>query len=109
MKNALLAGFAALSLTSGIAAAQTASSTTTTSQYTAPAAPAPVAPPPVGTLSTTRETKAVDAYGNTAKSTTSTYRNSEGVAADSRTTTTTMPVPPVTTSTNTTRTTTEVK
>ena len=64
---------------------------------------APAAPPP-GTLSTTRDTHAVDANGNATDSKASSYRNTNGVADDSTTTTTTAapPPPPVTTSTTTT-------
>jgi len=106
MKNLLLAGVAALALTAGAAIAQTTESTTSQSTTVAPDPNAP----PAGTLSTTRETHAVDAYGNQTDSKASAYRNSNGVADDSQTTTTTMPAPPppppVTTSTTTTDTTT---
>jgi hypothetical protein len=63
-----------------------------------------------GTLSSTRTTRAVDAYGNQVVSRQTTYRNSNGVAEDRSTTTTTVPVapppPPVTTTTTTEQTTT---
>ena len=112
MRNLLFAGVAALALTAGVAVPQTTESTTTQSTTMAPDpnVPPPVAAPPAGTLSTTRETHAVDAYGNQTDSKASAYRNSNGVADDSTTTTTTMPAPPppppVTTSTTTTDTTT---
>jgi hypothetical protein len=111
MKSILRAGVTVISLYSGAVLAQTATETTTTQSTTVPAVPppsgyvpAPVAPP-VGTLSSTRETHAVDAYGNQVVQRQSTYRNSNGVAEDSRTTTTTVPAvpppPPVTTTTTT--------
>ncbi len=110
MNSILRASVAMLALYSGAAMAQSATETTTT-QTTVPAAPPPPGyvpapvPPPVGTLSSTRETHAVDAYGNQVVQRQSTYRNSNGVAEDSRTTTTTVPVvpppPPVTTTTTT--------
>ena len=80
--------------------------------YQDPGAPppsAPVAPPPEGTLSTTHEVHAVDAYGNRLDKKESTYRNSNGVAQDSQTTTSVVPAPPppppVTSSTTTSTTT----
>jgi hypothetical protein len=70
-----------------------------------------VIPPPAGTLSSTRETHAVDAYGNQVDSRQSTYRDSNGVAQDSQTTTTNAPPlpppPPVSTTTTTETTSTE--
>jgi hypothetical protein len=115
MKSFLRAGIAALALTSGVALAQTATETTTTQTTAVPAVPPPPLvvqqpipaplPPPAGTLSSTRETRTVDAYGNPVVSRGSTYRDSTGVAQDSQTTTTTVPVapppPPVTTTTTT--------
>jgi hypothetical protein len=115
MITILRAGVAVLALYGGVAAAQTATETTTTQSTTAPGyapapayAPAPVgapvAAPPVGTLSSTRTTRAVDAYGNQVNSRQTTYRNANGVAEDSRTVTTTapaLPPPPVTTTTTT--------
>jgi hypothetical protein len=101
MKNLLLASAAVLVLTAGVALAQTTESTTSQSTTTAPDAP------PAGTLSTTRDTHAVDANGNATDSKASSYRNTNGVADDSSTTTTTVPAPlppPVTTSTTTTST-----
>jgi hypothetical protein len=114
MKSILRAGVAVLSLYGGVALAQTATETTTTQSTTVPAVPPPAgyvpapAAPPVGTLSSTRETHAVDAYGNQVVQRQSTYRNTNGVAEDSRTTTTTvpaMPAPPPVTTTTTTQTT----
>jgi len=106
MKTLLLAGVAALALNAGAAIAQTTESTTSQSTTTAPDPGAP----PAGTLSTTRDTHAVDAYGNQVDQKATSYRNSNGVADDSTTTTTAMPAPPppppVTTSTTTTDTTT---
>lgn len=104
------AGFAsALTLSVGAAAAQTTTDTVTT-QYSAPARAiqaqsevAPVAPPP-GTLATTREHHAVDAYGNRVDSSSSTYRNDQGVAEDRTMTTTSVPAPPPVASTTTTTT-----
>jgi hypothetical protein len=79
---------------------------------TPPPPAAPVAPPPDGTLSTTHEVHAVDAYGNRLDKKESTYRNSNGVAQDSQTTTSTVPAPPppppVTSSTTTSTTTSTV-
>ena len=113
MKSGLILAFA-LVAASGTALAQTSESTTTTSTMAPPgmmsAPPAPGAPP-VGTLSTTRETHAVDAYGNQVDSKSTSYRNAQGVAQDSQTTTTQVPPPPpppVSTSTSTTTTTTAV-
>ena len=108
MKAILYAGLAALVLTSGQAFAQATYDSTTTTQ-TAPAVPPPIPAPPQGTLSTTREHHAVDAYGNQTDSKSTTYRNEQGVAEDSATTTTTTPPPPpppVSTTTTTTSTTT---
>lgn len=110
MKKILAATISAASLVSFAAAAQVTTDTTTQT-YTAPAM-APVSPalvppaqpaaPPVGTLSTTRETHAVDAYGNRMDSQASTYRNSQGVAEDRVTRTiVNAPPPPVTTTTST--------
>ena len=93
MRNLLLAGVAALAL-SGTALAQTSESTTTQSTTMAPVPPPPPVAPPPGTLSTTRETHAVDAYGNQTNSQASSYRDSNGVAEDKSTTTTTVPAPP---------------
>ena len=109
MSPILRAGVAVLSLYSGLAMAQSATETTTTQSTTVPAVPPAYVPatvaPPAGTLSTTRETHAVDAYGNQVVQRQSTYRNSNGVAEDSRTMTTTVPAvpppPPVTTTTTT--------
>ncbi|MEJ0046037.1 MAG: hypothetical protein WDN04_07880 [Rhodospirillales bacterium] len=109
MKNLLLAGVAAMAFSVGTAVAQTTESTTSQSTTMAPDPNAPPAVPPPGTLSTTREAHAVDAYGNRTDSKASTYRNGNGVANDSTTTTTSVPAPPpppVTTSTTTTDTTT---
>ncbi len=88
----------------GTALAQSASETTVTQSTTAP-----VYAPPPGTLSTTRTTRAVDAYGNQFNQRQTTYRNTQGVASDSRTTTTIVPAqPPVTTTTTTTNSSTTV-
>ncbi len=100
MSKILFAAVTALSLTSGVALAQTATDTTTTTQT---AAPEPVAPAP-GALSTTRTHEAVDAYGNRVDSKSTTYRDSQGVASDSHTTTQTVappPPPPVSSTTST--------
>jgi hypothetical protein len=113
MKHAIPAAFAAAALAAGAAYAQTTTTSTTTQVYTPPAyvaqvTPAPVAPPE-GTLSTTRETHSEDAYGDQRYSKTTTYRNSNGVAQDSKTVTTTVPAPPpppVSTTTTTTESTT---
>ena len=70
---------------------------------------AAVPPPPAGTLATTHETHAADAYGNRMDSQSTTYRNSQGVAQDKQTTSTIVaapPPPPPTTTTTTTETTT---
>ena len=69
----------------------------------------PVTPPPAGTLATTTEQHSSDAYGNRVDRSTSTYRDSSGVAEDKSTTTTTapMPPPPPPVATTTTTTTTE--
>ena len=100
--KAFLAGLATMTLVSGAAFAQTATESTTTTQESAPAIPAP-AP---GVLSTTHESHAQDAYGDTKDSKSTSYRDSSGVARDSQTTTTTAspppPPPPVSTSTSTT-------
>lgn len=87
----------ALATIGGNAFAQTSESTTTTSTMAPPGAMTPPPPPmapPVGTLSTTRETHAVDAYGNQVDSKATTYRDAQGVAQDSQTTTTQVPAPP---------------
>ena len=104
-----LLGIAALSLISTASMAQTTYDSTATQTTVAPGA-TPVAPP-VGTLSTTRETHAQDAYGNQSNSRSTSYRDSQGVAEDRQTTTTTVaapppPPPPVTTTTTTTESTT---
>jgi hypothetical protein len=111
MKTLLKAGIA-LSLMSGVAVAQTTYSTTTTEAPAVVVAPAPapvVVAPPSGVLSTTRTTRATDAYGNQVNSQSTTYRNTNGVAQDSTTTTRTAappPPPPAMATTTTTETTT---
>jgi hypothetical protein len=101
VKTTLFAAVTALALTGGVAMAQTATDTTTTTQSATAPEPAPVS----GTLSTTRTHDAVDAYGNRVDSKQSTYRNTNGVAEDTRTTTQTMapppPPPPVSSTTST--------
>jgi hypothetical protein len=96
MKRILRASAVVLALAGRVAVAQTS--------------PLPPAPPPAGTLSTTRTTVAVDAYGNRLDQRQTTYRNNQGVAEDTRTTTTTTtpppPPPPITTTTTTTNSTT---
>jgi hypothetical protein len=103
-----LLGIALLSLISTASMAQTTYDSTATQSTVTPGA-TPAAPP-VGTLSTTRETHAQDAYGNQSSSRSTTYRDSQGVAEDRQTTTTTVaappPPPPVTTTTTTTESTT---
>ena len=104
----LMGEVTALCLLCGVAVAQPAyQSTTTQSTYAAPpVAVPPPASPPVGTLSTTRESHAVDAYVNQTSSRSTSYRDSQGVAEDRQTTTTTVapppPPPPPTTTTTTT-------
>jgi hypothetical protein len=88
MTSYLLAGTVALGMMMGVATAQTTSSETTTT-----IAPTPLVVPP-GTLSTTSTMKSVGADGTQTDSTRTTYRNSNGVAADSVTKTTTV-APPV--------------
>ena len=91
---------AALSLLSSGAWAQSVE--TTTSQSTV-AQPAPmVPPPPAGVLSTSRETHAVDAYGDRHDAASTSYTDSTGARVDrSSSSTTTVgappPPPPVTT------------
>ena len=94
-----MAGAVALSLTSGVAFAQSASETTTTQETS----PAPMAPAP-GTLSETKTHHSDDGYGDTHDSKSTTYQNGAGVASESESTTTTAapPPPPPTTSTTTT-------
>ncbi len=100
MRSILTAGAAALILVSGPALAQSTIDTTTTRSTTV----APILAPPPETLSTTRTTRSVDAYGNRVDSQSTTYRNGMGVAEDRQTTTRTVTVPPpVTTTTTTTR------
>ncbi len=87
-----------LILAAGSAAAQSASDTTTQTSVPAP-----------GTLATTHESHAVDAYGNRTDSRATSYSNGTGVARDSTTTTTTVappPPPPVSTTTSSSTTTT---
>jgi hypothetical protein len=111
MKQGLTVLAVALALSGGVAAAQTSETTTTQSTVAQPMlapVPAPLVPVP-GTVQTSRESHAIDAYGNRTDSSTSSYRSVDGVARESQTTTTQVPVapmPPVTTSTTTTRTTT---
>jgi len=104
MKISLIAYACAVALTCGAAMAQTAMETTTT-QTTAPV-PGAIPPP----LSTTRESHAVDAYGNRTDSRATTYGNGDSTARESTTTTTRVaPRPPpvsTTTSSSTTTTTT---
>lgn len=88
MKKYLLASVIALAMTGGIALAQNTSSETQLTQTT----PAIVAPP-VGTLSTTRTERSVDALGQQTSTTETTYRNAAGVADDRKTTTTTTIAP----------------
>ena len=110
MLKLLSLGTTALMLASAPALAQTAMETTTSQTTTmAPPVAAQPVPPPVGTLSTTRETHAQDAYGNETSSKATSYRNSQGVAEDRQTTTRTIvppPPPPVSTTTTTTESTT---
>ena len=104
MKLLTTAAVLALATFGSTARAQTASETTTT-QTTAPA---PMVPVP-GTLSTTRESHAVDAYGNRTDSRATSYSNGTSVAHDSTTTTTSVappPPPPVSTTTSSSTTTT---
>jgi hypothetical protein len=116
MQGVLRAGVAALAIYGGVAAAQTATESTTTQSTTYPAVPppaypavpppAPLAPPAPGTVATTNTSRSVDAYGNEVDQQRTTYRDSQGVAQDSRTVTTVAPAvpppPPVTTTTTTT-------
>ncbi len=113
----LVTAAAMLALVGGVAHAQTASETTTSQSSTyapgyAPAVPPPPPPgamaPAPGTLSITKTEKATDGYGNSYNSESSTYRDANGVARDTRTTTTNVapPPPPVSTTTTTTNTTT---
>jgi hypothetical protein len=84
--------------------AQTATDTTTTSQTTVVQPPAPppptlVTPPPPpvpgeGSMATEKTVTGVDAYGNKIYSKSTTYRDGEGVATDSRTVKTIVPPPP---------------
>jgi hypothetical protein len=101
----ILAGATALVLLSSAAMAQTATDTTTSSQTTVvqpPAPPPPAAmvtppPPPApgeGSMATERTVTGVDAYGNKIYSKSTTYRDSDGVATDSRTVKTIAPPPP---------------
>ena len=93
-----IAGAIALTLSSGVAFAQSSSETTTTQQTS----PAPMAPQP-GTLSETKTKHSDDGYGDTHDSKSTTYQNGAGVAKESESTTTTAaPPPPPTTSTTTT-------
>ncbi len=91
MKSLLLA--TVLALSAGAASAQTAAS--------------PMAPVP-GTLATSHETHAVDAYGNRVDSKATTFSNGAAVTRDSTVTTTNVapPPPPVTTTTSSSTTTT---
>ena len=100
MRILLGAAAVALALSSGVATAQTA--TDTTSQTTTTMAPPPVTPPPPGTLATEHESRRVDAYGNQTDSKSTSYRDSNGVAEDTKTTTTMAPPPPPPTTTTTT-------
>lgn len=97
MRSLMGAGAIALTLIGSAAYAQTTTETTT-SQYSQTPAPmppaaAPVAPP-MGTLSTTREQHAVDAYGDRSDSRSTSYRDSTGVAEQSESRTVTAPPPP---------------
>lgn len=92
MRAALFAGVAALSAAAALAQ--------------------PLTPPPAGTLATTTEQHGVDAYGNRVDRSSSTYRDTNGVAQDKASTTTTVPAlppppPPPPLATTTTTTTTE--
>jgi hypothetical protein len=91
MIKLLLAGTTAFGLMTCAAMAQMA-----TSQTTITAAPTVVAPP-MGTMSTTTNRKSIGPDGSQSDSTSTTYRNSNGVASDSvtRSTTTAAPPPPV--------------
>ncbi len=107
--RSLLGSATVLTLLAGAALGQPAyqSTTTQTTSGVPPVAAQQPMSPPVGTLSTTRETNAVDAYGNRRSSQSTSYRDANGVAEDRSTTTTTVaapppPPPPVTTTTTTT-------
>jgi hypothetical protein len=92
------AGATVLAMTASAAMAQTTtSSQTTTTLSPAVIAPAPIVPPPVGTLSSTRTEKTIDADGTQTDKASTTYRNAAGVADDSVTKTTTYPPVAVTT------------
>ena len=109
MLKSLSMATVAMMLASAPALAQSAMETTTSQTTTmAPPVVAQPVPPPVGTLSTTRETHAQDAYGNETSSKATSYRDSQGVAEDRQTTTRTVvpPPPPVSTTTTTTESTT---
>jgi hypothetical protein len=100
MTKFLLAGAAVLSLMTGVAAAQS-----TTSQTMTTTVPTSVAPPP-GTLSSTTTTKSLGADRTRTETNRTTYRNSDGVEADSATKTITYLPPAAITTTRSTTTTT---
>jgi hypothetical protein len=95
MNKLLLAGVAALALSTGAAVAQT------TIIQTGPAPAPPVVAPPEGTLSVTH-TQKYNGPNGTSERTETTYRKGNGVADDTVTRTTENPPPPVTTTTTTT-------
>jgi hypothetical protein len=91
LKRTILACGAAFLFGTGAAAAQSYQDTQPPAPVPSEAAPVP---PPPGTLSTTHQVQAVDAYGNRYDKTSTTYRNSSGVAQDSTTTRTIVAAPP---------------
>jgi hypothetical protein len=91
----------ALVLTTGVALAQTTTSSQTTTTVTPAEVPLIVAPP-AGTLSVTHTEKSVSSDGSTVDKTQTTYRNTNGVADDTMTKTTTTAAPTVALSTTTT-------
>ncbi len=95
---------AMLALIAANATAQTTTSQSTTTVTTPTIVVPQIVAPPVGTLSTTRTEKTVGADGTMTDTTSSTYRNTAGVADDTVSKTTVYPPAMVTTDTKTTTT-----
>lgn len=99
MMKFISVGAAMLALIAANATAQTTTSQSTTTVTTPTVVVPQMVAPPVGTLSTTRTEKTVGADGTMTDTTSSTYRNTAGVANDTVSKTTAYPPAVVTTDT----------
>ena len=104
MHKLLAASAITLAMVAGIANAQTTTSQSTTTITTPTVIVPQIVAPPVGTLSTTQTEKTVRSDGTMTDTTSSTYRNTAGVANDTVSKTVTYPPAQVMTDTKSTTT-----